>query len=64
MARRTAPRLDQDHDHAGNIAASLMPAGVALLLGAFIVLSAGFAPIGAIHDAAHDTRHSFAFPCH
>ena len=37
---------------------------IALLLGAFFVLGAGFAPIEAIHDAAHDGRHSFAFPCH
>jgi cobalt transporter subunit CbtB len=37
---------------------------IALLLGSFFVLGAGFAPIAAIHDAAHDGRHSFAFPCH
>ena len=37
---------------------------VALLLGAFLVLGVGFAPLPAVHDAAHDTRHSFAFPCH
>jgi cobalt transporter subunit CbtB len=59
---RTVPQFD--HDHAVKTAASMMPAGVALLLGAFIVLSAGFAPLGVIHNAAHDARHSFAFPCH
>ena len=37
---------------------------VALLLGAFLVLGVGFAPLPAVHDAAHDTRHGFAFPCH
>jgi cobalt transporter subunit CbtB len=56
--------LRSDRDHASNIAGSLMPAGAAFLLGAFIVLSAGFAPVGAIHNAAHDARHAFAFPCH
>jgi cobalt transporter subunit CbtB len=35
-----------------------------LLLGAFLVWGAGFANAQAIHDAAHDGRHSFAFPCH
>jgi cobalt transporter subunit CbtB len=36
----------------------------ALLLGLFLVLGAGFAPISVVHNAAHDSRHSFAFPCH
>jgi cobalt transporter subunit CbtB len=36
----------------------------AALLGAFIVLGVGFAPMAAVHNAAHDARHSFAFPCH
>jgi cobalt transporter subunit CbtB len=37
---------------------------LAILLGAFIVYGVGFASPMAIHNAAHDTRHSFAFPCH
>jgi cobalt transporter subunit CbtB len=36
----------------------------AALLGAFIVLGFGFAPMAAVHNATHDARHSFAFPCH
>jgi cobalt transporter subunit CbtB len=36
----------------------------ALLLGAFLLLGTGFAPIAIAHNAAHDARHSFAFPCH
>jgi cobalt transporter subunit CbtB len=44
--------------------ALLAPAVFAILLGAFLVLGAGFAPIAALHNAAHDSRHSFAFPCH
>ena len=46
------------------LAAVLAPAVLALLLGAFLVLGTGFAHSDAIHNAAHDTRHSFAFPCH
>ncbi|MAI49820.1 MAG: cobalt transporter [Rhodospirillaceae bacterium] len=42
----------------------LTPAVLALLLGAFLVLGTGFAHSDTIHNAAHDTRHSFAFPCH
>jgi cobalt transporter subunit CbtB len=34
------------------------------LLGIFIVGFAGFAPMEAAHNAAHDYRHSMAFPCH
>ncbi len=34
------------------------------LLGASLIFVAGFASIPAIHDAAHDGRHSLTFPCH
>ena len=37
---------------------------LAATLGLVIVFAAGFAPSEAVHNAAHDTRHSFAFPCH
>ena len=36
----------------------------AAVLGVVIVFAAGFAPGETVHNAAHDTRHSFAFPCH
>ena len=36
----------------------------AILLGVIFVGVAGFAPIDAIHDAAHNTRHAISFPCH
>ena len=36
----------------------------AVLLGIVFIGIAGFAPIDAIHDAAHNTRHSISFPCH
>jgi cobalt transporter subunit CbtB len=49
---------------AGERGALLAPAVFAILLGAFLVVGAGFAPIAALHNAAHDSRHSFAFPCH
>ena len=36
----------------------------AFLLGAMIVYAAGFVNTAAVHNAAHDTRHSQGFPCH
>ena len=36
----------------------------ALMLGLFVVFMAGFAGSSVLHAAAHDTRHSVAFPCH
>ncbi|NQZ32082.1 MAG: CbtB-domain containing protein [Oceanospirillaceae bacterium] len=37
---------------------------MALTLGAALVLLVGFAPMEIVHNAAHDARHAFAFPCH
>jgi cobalt transporter subunit CbtB len=34
------------------------------LLGMFMILFIGFAPMAAMHNAVHDVRHSAAFPCH
>jgi len=36
----------------------------ALVFGVIILFVVGFAPIGVAHNAAHDVRHSVAFPCH
>jgi cobalt transporter subunit CbtB len=43
---------------------AIRPAIWAVLLGALIIFFVGFAQPGALHDAAHDTRHAAAFPCH
>jgi cobalt transporter subunit CbtB len=37
---------------------------VAALLGAFILYGVALADADALHNAAHDGRHAFAFPCH
>ena len=34
------------------------------LLGAALIYCAGFAHLEIAHNAAHDSRHSAAFPCH
>jgi cobalt transporter subunit CbtB len=36
----------------------------AFMLGAMIVYAAGFVNTAAVHNAAHDMRHSQGFPCH
>ncbi len=36
----------------------------ACLFGALILFAVGFMPMDAAHNAAHDTRHTVAFPCH
>ncbi len=47
-----------------SLSARLAAATIALLLGSFILIGVGFAQSDVIHNAAHDSRHSFAFPCH
>jgi cobalt transporter subunit CbtB len=48
---------------AGQASKSLQ-ALVAIGLGLFIVGFVGFSHLEAVHNAAHDTRHANAFPCH
>ncbi|MFT4119794.1 CbtB domain-containing protein [Bradyrhizobium sp.] len=42
----------------------LSQALMAMVLGVFIVGFVGFSHIDVVHNAAHDVRHSNAFPCH
>ncbi|MEO5934786.1 MAG: CbtB domain-containing protein [Duganella sp.] len=42
----------------------LLPALMAAGLGAVLLFGAGFASMEALHNAAHDSRHSAGFPCH
>ena len=41
-----------------------LPALLALAFGVFMVFGAGLVQSSALHDAAHDARHAFLFPCH
>lgn len=50
--------------HEASFALRLGAALVSALLGGFILFGVGFAQPNALHNAAHDSRHSFAFPCH
>ena len=42
----------------------LIAALMAASLGAVLLFGAGFASMEALHNAAHDSRHSAGFPCH
>lgn len=44
--------------------AALAPVLALAVLGVFFVWGVGFSHIDAVHNAAHDTRHANAFPCH
>ncbi len=44
--------------------AALGPAVVMILLGLFVLFGVALAGPEILHNAAHDTRHAFAFPCH
>jgi cobalt transporter subunit CbtB len=43
---------------------TVLQALMAAMLGMVLLFGVGFAPLAALHNAAHDTRHSAAFPCH
>ncbi len=42
----------------------IAPAIFALVLGASLIVVAGFAWPSALHNATHDTRHALGLPCH
>ena len=44
--------------------ADVMPATSAFIAGLALIFLVGFAPMPEVHNVAHDTRHSAAFPCH
>jgi cobalt transporter subunit CbtB len=57
----TAPQTRQlTHSQAR----ALAPALLLMVVGLFVVAAVGFAGPEVIHNAAHDSRHAFAFPCH
>ncbi|WP_296103810.1 CbtB domain-containing protein [uncultured Agrobacterium sp.] len=47
-----------------SMTSKLLQALTAVALGLFIVGFVGFSHVEAMHNAAHDTRHANAFPCH
>lgn len=52
-----------DARHGERVAARASLAA-AFALGASLLFLVGFAQSAVLHDVAHDTRHTMAFPCH
>lgn len=48
----------------GTTASKIIPLGMTAMLGLFFVGFVGFSHMEVVHNAAHDSRHSLAFPCH
>jgi cobalt transporter subunit CbtB len=46
------------------VVADRAPALCAAILGLVLIFVAGFAETDILHNAAHDSRHTAAFPCH
>jgi len=43
---------------------AILPAVLAIGVGALLLYGAAFASTPKLHNAAHDSRHSAGFPCH
>ncbi len=61
---RSEPTTRTQTAEAARRAYAVMPAFAAAFLGLFLLWGVGFAGPMAIHNAAHDARHSADFPCH
>lgn len=44
--------------------ANVLPALSSIVAGVLLIFAVGFSHISVAHNAAHDTRHAAAFPCH
>ena len=60
MAQSQVTQLPTATSQVGRLSQSWM----AMMLGLFVVGMVGFSHIDVVHNAAHDVRHSNAFPCH
>jgi cobalt transporter subunit CbtB len=54
----------QTLDVIGSRSEVLTAAALSLVSGMALLFLAGFAAPHVLHEAAHDTRHAFTFPCH
>jgi len=54
----------QTHSTTTSRTRQLVAAAMAAAFGMFLILGVGFAQSDTLHNAAHDSRHSFSFACH
>lgn len=64
MAERTEVRTQASRGLAWASFGRTWPVVIAVMLGVGLVYGVGFAGASVLHDSAHDSRHSFSFPCH
>jgi cobalt transporter subunit CbtB len=64
MARTVAKTATAPIEVVGSKTSVKLAAGGAALLGIALLWGVGFASPALLHNAAHDTRHTVAFPCH
>ncbi len=50
--------------HSKPVISLLVQNVAAFIFGVAVLFAIGFLPMEAAHNAAHDTRHTLAFPCH
>lgn len=60
MTTQSAYSAELDHSKSAVIAS----VAFAVLLGSFLIFGVAFAQPEVLHNAAHDSRHAFSFPCH
>ena len=60
MSASTVSNKAQTSARAGMV----LQSAFAVMLGVFTIGMVGFSHIDVVHNAAHDVRHSNAFPCH
>lgn len=60
----SANSVSQTSSQAQIKVSSLAQTMAAVVFGAVVLFAVGFLPTDAAHNAAHDTRHALAFPCH
>ena len=58
------PAIPGSEGGLGAVQRRMGAAVVAALIGVFILFGVGLAQPDTLHNAAHDARHAFAFPCH
>ena len=64
MQNQSTTTAAQVSSVASNVISRPIQLAGAVLLGVIILYGAGFVNTAAVHNAAHDTRHSQGFPCH
>lgn len=61
---QSKPTIIAHSTEAARRAYAVVPAFAAAFLGLFLLWGVAFAGPAVVHNAAHDARHSAAFPCH